>query len=373
MVSENNFNREKKRLKINFIVSDNRMTGGMQMIVKHAEALTEKGHSVFIYTSTIPPILEKYGLSFYALYRLFRTTFRRLIEKLNKKTYFKSNNIINIPIIHNNFVRNADAIFATAWPTAYCVNRLDASKGKKFYFIQGYEKWDIKRFPKSLQRLEYSYKLPLIKMCVSKSLVELLRYKFDVESKFVWNWIDEDLYYNVEKDYNNKIKLLLVGDKGQYKGSHIAIKAYKILADKFPTVKMSIFSRQRLENLPQKCEFFYNPPRNKIVELYKQCHILISPSFLEGFGLPVLEGMASKCAVITTPVGVAHDIGIDGENLLFFEPGNFKELSQIIIMLLENRQLLKKIAGRGYVEAKRFKKSTLSSEFEQIIIESVRK
>ena len=49
--------------------------------------------------------------------------------KKNKKEYDKY-----VLSINNFFVKEADAVIATSWPSAYRVNKLNKDKGKKFYF-----------------------------------------------------------------------------------------------------------------------------------------------------------------------------------------------------------------------------------------------
>ncbi|MCK4348106.1 MAG: glycosyltransferase family 4 protein [Thermoplasmatales archaeon] len=339
------------------------------MIVKYAEALSAKGHSVVIYVPILPPMIQKYGYSIYSLYRLCRGSVKRAIDILSNRAEDKKSFFVTIPVISNCFVRNADATFATAWPTAYCVNSLSASKGHKFYFVQGYEKWDLNRFPNALRRLDYSYKLPLVKICVSKWLVDELYAKFSVQSDVVWNWIDDIFYFNGQKDYEESgMRVLCVGNKSTHKGTATAIEAYEIVKSKYPDTKLVIFANDKIKELPLGVGFYLNPPSGKIVELYRKSHILVSPSMIEGFGLPILEGMASRCAVISTPVGMAYDIGKDNENILFFEPGDVEKLSKNIIRLIENRKDLKAMAVKGQAESRRFSKDLSLSKMECLIL-----
>ena len=50
--------------------------------------------------------------------------------------------VIRIPWLSVSFIKDADIVVATAWPTAHAVKTMSNNKGKKFYFIQHYESWD---------------------------------------------------------------------------------------------------------------------------------------------------------------------------------------------------------------------------------------
>ena len=107
--------------------------------------------------------------------RRIKSSIGNSIKRRNKVNWFDLNVQIKlVPYIGDTFVRKADAVIATAWPTAYSVYELDKDKGEKFYFVQAYEDWSG---PKEL--VDTSYRLDLQHITISNELRNLLMNNFD--------------------------------------------------------------------------------------------------------------------------------------------------------------------------------------------------
>jgi glycosyltransferase involved in cell wall biosynthesis len=59
----------------------------------------------------------------------------------------------------------------------------------------------------------------------------------------------------------------------------------------------------------KQVEFCGFVPDMEMVELYRQATALVQPSLSEGFGLSVLEALATGCPVITADIPIFHEIG----------------------------------------------------------------
>ena len=63
---------------------------------------------------------------------------------------------------------------------------------------------------------------------------------------------------------------------------------------------------------PLKCKTLTKDPAD-LKLLYKSSNIFVYPSLYENFGQPLIEAAAHGLPLISTPVGIAKDIVIDGE------------------------------------------------------------
>ncbi|MDE4970037.1 glycosyltransferase family 4 protein, partial [Francisella tularensis] len=66
---------------------------------------------------------------------------------------------------------------------------------------------------------------------------------------------------------------------------------------------------------------------NEIPSWYRAFDIVVCASHKECFGLPALEAMASKCAVIATKAGAGPEIIVDDENGYLVDPKSIQQIA----------------------------------------------
>ncbi|MDE4951015.1 glycosyltransferase, partial [Francisella tularensis] len=76
--------------------------------------------------------------------------------------------------------------------------------------------------------------------------------------------------------------------------------------------------------------------------------IVVCASHKEGFGLPALEAMASKGAVIATKAGAWPEIIVDDENGYLVETKSSQQIADKLDMLISDSKLRYKIDQNGY-------------------------
>ncbi len=87
--------------------------------------------------------------------------------------------------------------------------------------------------------------------------------------------------------------------------------------------------------------------------LLMNAYALVSPSFYEGFGIPVLEGMVCGCPVLASDIEVFHEV-CDGASI-YFDPYNPNDIKQKITSLLENPEMRSELVKNGYKVSSKYK------------------
>jgi len=74
------------------------------------------------------------------------------------------------------------------------------------------------------------------------------------------------------------------------------------------------------------------------VETFLNADIFVLPSYSEGFPVVVLEAMAGKLPIVTTPVGALPEVFDDGLNGFFIQPGDYRDLADKMIRLVTDSE-----------------------------------
>ena len=326
--------------KINIILPGLGNSGGIIVIKKYAEMLSEVGWDVVIYSPVKAYNLHRYKSEFENLIHQIYCTIKTVLE-LRSKHYCKW-----IWSVSDQTIRNADFTMATLWATAFDVAKLDGKKGEKVYFVQDYEVWDNPALAKQ------TYFFPLKKIVISTWINERLEKELGIGPfPIVYNGMDENLYY--KRNYVNKkcacLNFLMLNHKLEKKGVKEGITVFETIHEKYPMAQLSMFGMCDNSNVPEYVEYYQNPTKEKIKELYSSSDIFIFPSLEEGWGLTPLEAMACGCIVVGTETGFVLDLGIHEENMMISQPGDVDGMVHNIELLLEDSTLVEKIRKNAYV------------------------
>lgn len=82
--------------------------------------------------------------------------------------------------------------------------------------------------------------------------------------------------------------------------------------------------------------FLHNIPDSHLASLYKHATAYISPSLIEGFGLPILEAMSLSCLVVVSRIPAHQEVCRDAA--IFFEPQDSESMAKALhdTLALEN-------------------------------------
>lgn len=116
----------------------------------------------------------------------------------------------------------------------------------------------------------------------------------------------------------------------------------------FNAIEYELICKLGLENQVFQRSF----QEDELATFYKEAKCFVFPSKYEGFGIPVLESMASGC-----PVVLAHHSSfpeVAGSAGVYFELNNSKDLRDKIEMLVQDESLRNEYSQKGLEEVKKF-------------------
>ncbi|NFH70318.1 glycosyltransferase family 4 protein [Clostridium botulinum] len=344
-------------MKINIIIPFTFLTGGIRVIFLYCNNLVENGHDVLCY---VPMKAYRFNNS---LIKNIKSSIGNTFKRRENVNWIDCKFKIKlVPIISNKYLRNADFSIATAWPTAYDLYKLKESKGKKIYFIQDYEIWSGK-----IKDVNSSYKLPLNRIVITKNLKQLLKDNFNVESTVIYNGLNNNEYISTEKKLNRIKTILMLYNESKNKGTDEGMKILLELYQKYK-IRIILFGYRKNKKIPLEFEFYENPDRDALMNLYREADIYLFPSKHEAWGLPVMEAMANKCAIIGNDVGCIREICKNNENAIVIPDLNYQIMKEKLELLIHNDDLIRKIEENGYELAKKFEWSNSFRELEQYLL-----
>lgn len=128
------------------------------------------------------------------------------------------------------------------------------------------------------------------------------------------------------------LQLIIVGKPGwMYNDIYLAPKKY------------------RVDGLVKFLDFLSD---DDLVKLYRHASVFCLPSLFEGFGLPILEAMASGCPVVTSNAGSLSEIA--GDAALLVDPLSSISISSAVEQILTNDSLRSTLIIKGKHLVKQF-------------------
>ncbi|CUT00040.1 Glycosyl transferases group 1 [Candidatus Kryptobacter tengchongensis] len=144
------------------------------------------------------------------------------------------------------------------------------------------------------------------------------------------------------------------------KGHEELFKAFKILAGEFENVRLLIIGEptvgeldyfKKLRKLQDELgigdKTIWAGFRRDVYDVLCGVDIFVAPSHAEAFGLSLVEAMSTQLPVVATRNAGFLDIISDGENGLFFEKGDYNDLAEKIKLLMENKELAKRLGEKA--------------------------
>jgi len=358
-----------RKLKINIVLPflSGGPGGGLKVMYQYANQLAKKGHDVVIYhakhTSWTTNGNLKKGKFFFQKHFL-------VPEEKGPVWYDLDPSIKSFEIlkVDNVLIHNADIILCTWWATATEISFLNKRKGQKFNLIQDYEAV-MTNHPELVDK---SFLLNLHHIVIANYLAELLESKTNKRPPVIPNAIDpRQFFMETPIEQKNRFNICMLYSDDKRKGTAYGLEALKIVAQKYPEIKVHLFGVYQKPMIPFPDTFEYHYQPDNLREIYNNAAIFISPSIHEGWGLPPMEAMACGCACVCTKVGGHVDFMIDEQTVLFVEVAQFKQMAEKIITLIENDNLRMQLAKQANNHIKQFSWEQSCNKLEQLFYDSL--
>jgi len=136
------------------------------------------------------------------------------------------------------------------------------------------------------------------------------------------------------------------------KGINIEYELY--IAGNFASTEIEIKCKKIIEENKLVVKFIGYVSGEDKDNILKKTHILILPSYAEGFPMVIPEAMAYGCAVLATKIAGIPEIVIDDGNGKLFEPGDTKKIRADLEYLYNNLKVLKQFMNNSFVYSKKF-------------------
>lgn len=104
--------------------------------------------------------------------------------------------------------------------------------------------------------------------------------------------------------------------------------------------------------LSNRVTFLSGVTSRRLACLYRKCLFVAYPSVYEGFGLPIVEGIGSGKAILTTSGGCFSEAG--GPGALYVPVGDIRAMTEALGRLWNDAQLRETLAGQGREYIMRF-------------------
>ncbi len=331
-------------LRIAYLLESTNLCGGVKVALAQAEALCRRGHRVAVVSPQASP--DWFPI---ARARFERAAFAESAE-----------------------LSRADVRVATFWTTV--APALAGSKGPVFHLCQGYE-GDFKFYAHLRGAIEEAYCAPTLKLTVSETLARLLRGKGLDPVTNVGQAFERDGFFPAPpRPPGDPPVVLVVGPyEADVKGIPIALGGlalWRRRGGKFRLRRVSTMPMSDLEKAMSVVdEYHHRLSPERMPFAYRASDVFLGPSRREeGFGLPVLEALASGLPCLLSDTDGHREIA--GDAACYFPEGDPDALADALPEMVSDSVRMQAQSG-GPAAAERFDTAKVAKRLEAAFREAL--
>jgi glycosyltransferase involved in cell wall biosynthesis len=138
------------------------------------------------------------------------------------------------------------------------------------------------------------------------------------------------------------------------------VRAWRLLPDELRQGRRIVFFSRQPTPPPVvneavaagEAHLLVRPPREDLIALYSMADAFVFPSWIEGFGIPVLEAMVCGAPVIASDRGAIPEVA--GDAALIADAEDAQTVAKHIALVLQSPSEAQKLRARGYARAAQF-------------------
>lgn len=344
-------------MRITIVLPFLHLTGGIRIMLQHANWLHDAGHLV---TVAVP----RWPYRFHFTRRQQWHEFTDGLRNRGGPAWMEVRPpVVRPPLILSRFMPRADVIVATSWPTAYDVAALAPRCGRKVHVVMHHE-----RGTGPDDRLRGLYALEFERLTISTAVRDEVRGAFGCAVRAVVPCgIDTEVFF--PEGEREPATVCMLYHQDPRKGADEGLEALARLGKLVPELQVECPGTVAPASLPPRVRFRLQPHDAEIRALFSRATALLYPSRYEGFGLPPLEAMACGCPVVTTRVGAVPEFARHGVNAFIVEPGDVAGMAEALRILLTRPHVAKRLARAGLVTAAAYRIERAATSFERVLTE----
>jgi glycosyltransferase involved in cell wall biosynthesis len=206
-----------------------------------------------------------------------------------------------------------------------------------------------------------------VKITVSEYWKEQLHNRHGLDSIVIHNGVDTNKFGKTISP--RKPLVLFVGGMESRKGLEFAIQTLEVLVKKGRELNLiaiarpgfkGVETRAWFDHLIERCGLVGKVEIHELIDdeelarLYATASVFFLPTRMEGWGLSIMEAMASGSPIVSTPVGGITELVHSGENGLLVPVGDVHGFAEAIERLIDDKVLRDRLCAAAKETVKRF-------------------
>lgn len=250
---------------------------------------------------------------------------------------------------------------------------------------------DLPSSPSIYQNLGRAYRRAITPRIVGRANAIVTVSKFSREQLITRCGVSEDAIWVIPNSVEDKwfqpsnsagdrhSYIFMVSGQAPSKNLGRALESYAIylkrFGDKAARLKVAGVDRNFHRNylslakrlgVDERMELLQYLPDSEMLKLYRGAELFWFPSLMEGFGIPVLEAMASGTPVLASASTSLPEVG--GNAAMYADPGSTSDMADVLSRVMADSGLRQSMSAAGREQAAKFHPDVVQQRIRQLWI-----